>query len=157
MNCHFWLLMFLLFSSLAAQLTLEGEGVNLRVTSPAATLALTMMYLRSNNASVAARFVIPASGFALNLVHPHLLLLRVLGRSLVMWDTLQPTEAWIQAQLPPLLQVRVIRGDMIMPSCHHQSCHVSACLHQCPAQTAQHKGCAIYSTQTSVNPGVLVY
>lgn len=80
--------------------------MNLRVTSPAATLALTMMYLRSNNASVAARFIIPASGFALNLVHPHLILLRVLGRSLVMWDTLQPTEAWIQAQLPPLLQVR---------------------------------------------------
>lgn len=91
------------------QLTLEGEGVNLRVTSPAATLALTMMYLRSGNASVAARFVIPATGFALTLVHPHLLLLRVLGRALVMWDSLQPTETWIQAQLPPLLQVGVGR------------------------------------------------
>lgn len=32
-------------------------------------------------------------------------LLRVLGRALVMWDTVEPSQAWLDAQLPHLLRV----------------------------------------------------
>ena len=33
-------------------------------------------------------------------------LLCVLARALVMWNSVEPSEAWIQAQLPTLLKVR---------------------------------------------------
>ena len=34
------------------------------------------------------------------------MLLRVVGRALVLWDGVQPTQEWLQAQLPPVLRVR---------------------------------------------------
>lgn len=34
------------------------------------------------------------------------MLLRVVGRALVLWDGVQPTREWLQAQLPPVLRVR---------------------------------------------------
>ena len=92
------------------QVVLEGNLVNLDVTSPAATLALALMFLKTNDVGVAASFVIPDTHFALDYVRPNFILLRVLARSLVMWDKLLPTEAWVQQQLPRLLRV----------SMHHQ-------------------------------------
>ena len=86
-------------------MVLEGNLVNLDVTSPAATLALALMFLKTNDAGVAASFVIPDTHFALDYVRPNFILLRVLARALVMWDKLLPTEAWVQQQLPRLLRV----------------------------------------------------
>ena len=43
----------------AAQVVLEGDLVNLGVTSPAAALALGLMYLQTNDAAVAAAFHLP--------------------------------------------------------------------------------------------------
>ena len=43
------------------QVVLEGDLVNLGVTSPAATLALGLMYLQSNDAAVAAAFQLPGA------------------------------------------------------------------------------------------------
>ncbi len=88
---------------------MEGNLVNLDVTSPAATLALALMFLKTNDAGVAASFVIPDTHFALDYVRPNFILLRVLARALVLWDKLLPTEAWVQQQLPRLL--RVIHHD----------------------------------------------
>lgn len=39
-------------------------------------------------------------------VRPDHLLLRVVARALVLWDSVQPTQEWLQAQLPPLVRVR---------------------------------------------------
>ncbi len=78
--------------------------MNLDVTSPGATLALALMYLKTNDAAVAAAFEIPATHFALDFVKPLLVQLRVLARGLVMWDGVRPTRAWVQAQLPAILQ-----------------------------------------------------
>ncbi|KAK9834947.1 hypothetical protein WJX84_010452 [Apatococcus fuscideae] len=87
-----------------SQVVLEGNLVNLDVTSPAATLALALMFLKTNDVGVAASFVIPDTHFALDYVRPNFILLRVLARALVMWDKLLPTEAWVQQQLPRLLR-----------------------------------------------------
>jgi anaphase-promoting complex subunit 1 len=85
-------------------LVLEGAGVNLGVTSPGATLALGMLFLRTNDATAAARLAVPATHFALDAVRPDLLLLRVLARALILWDRVDGSEAWVEAQLPPLLR-----------------------------------------------------
>ncbi len=45
-------------------MVLEGELVNLDVTSPAATIALGLMYLNPNDEGIAKLFVLPG-GFAL--------------------------------------------------------------------------------------------
>ena len=42
-------------------MVLEGELVNLEVTSPAATLALGLMYLQTEDASVARLFALPGA------------------------------------------------------------------------------------------------
>jgi anaphase-promoting complex subunit 1 len=82
----------------------EGSGVNLGVTSPGATLALGLLFLRTNDATAAARLVIPDTHFGLDFVRPDLLLLRVLARALILWDSVQGSHAWVMAQLPPLLR-----------------------------------------------------
>jgi anaphase-promoting complex subunit 1 len=71
---------------------LEGAGVNAAVTSPAATLALTLMCLKTGDADVAGWFSLPGSVYELDLLPPSLLTLRVLGRALVMWEEVDATE-----------------------------------------------------------------
>lgn len=86
------------------QVVLEGKLVNLDVTSPAATLALGLMFLRTNDAAIAAAFSLPDTHFALDYVRPDFVMLRILARSLVMQDGVQASQAWVEAQMPPLIK-----------------------------------------------------
>lgn len=63
-----------------SQVLLEGSLVNLDVTSPAATLALTLMFLKTNDASVAGMLSLPDTTFTLDFVRPSFILLRILAR-----------------------------------------------------------------------------
>ncbi|KAK9819157.1 hypothetical protein WJX81_007920 [Elliptochloris bilobata] len=87
-----------------SQVVLEGALVNLDVTSPGATLALGLMFLKTGDAAVAAAFAVPDTRFALDYVRPDLVQLRVAARALVLWADVAPSEAWVQAQLPTLIQ-----------------------------------------------------
>lgn len=51
-----------------AQVVLEGELVNTAVTGPGATLALALMFLRTNDAAVAASFTLPTTAHTLDMV-----------------------------------------------------------------------------------------
>lgn len=86
------------------QLVIEGNIPNLDVTAPGGILGLALMYLQTNERSIAALFDIPSTAFALDFVRPDFILLRMLARSLVMWDDIEPTSAWVESQLPPLIQ-----------------------------------------------------
>ena len=79
--------------------------MNLDVTSPAATMALALMFLKTNDPAVGSSFTVPQTHFALDYVRPDFILLRVFARGLVLWDSVQPTREWVQAQLPELFQV----------------------------------------------------
>jgi hypothetical protein len=70
---------------------MEGSVVNLDVTAPGATLALGLMFLRTNDAGVAAHVRVPNTHFALDHARPDFILLRVVAHSLIMWDDIQPT------------------------------------------------------------------
>ena len=87
------------------QTLLEGRLLNLDMTSPASTIALALMFLRTNDAALAASFSPPATKFALDFARPDFIMLRVLAKNLVMWDALQPTAAWMSAQLPDIIKV----------------------------------------------------
>ncbi|GJP44122.1 hypothetical protein CLOM_g3524 [Closterium sp. NIES-68] len=89
---------------------LEGNTPNLDVTAPGAILALGMMYLQSNNEAVAARLAPPATHFALELVRPDFILLRLLARSLILWDSVVPSQAWVSAQVPAIIRAAAAAG-----------------------------------------------
>jgi anaphase-promoting complex subunit 1 len=88
---------------------LEGDMVNVDVTAPGATLALALMFLKTNNETVAARLKIPDTHFDLEYVRPDFILLRVLARSLIMWDSVSPTENWVLVQVPEIVRRNVER------------------------------------------------
>ncbi|KAI9455415.1 hypothetical protein F5148DRAFT_1288260 [Russula earlei] len=73
---------------------------DINLTSPAATIALGLMYLRTESQEVADILTIPDTIMALNRIPPNFLLLRTLSRSLILWGGISPTREWIDSQLP---------------------------------------------------------
>ncbi|KAH9056800.1 hypothetical protein EDB87DRAFT_1579082 [Lactarius vividus] len=73
---------------------------DINLTSPAATIALGLMYLRTESQEVADILTIPDTVMALNHIPPNFLLLRTLARNLILWDRITPTREWVDAQLP---------------------------------------------------------
>jgi anaphase-promoting complex subunit 1 len=81
-----------------------ADAIDTTMTAPGATLALGLMYLKTGQRDVAAVLEIPQSAFDADHVRPDMLLLRVLSRSLIMWDDINASLTWIEDQLPPYLQ-----------------------------------------------------
>ncbi|GAA5990300.1 hypothetical protein JCM10908_007305 [Rhodotorula pacifica] len=86
-----------------------GAAVDINITSPAATVAMALMYLRSERKDVAALLAIPDTIRGLDYVRPDLLLLRVISRNMVLWSQVRPTKVWIEAQVPSVLAEQVDR------------------------------------------------
>ncbi|KAG7365277.1 anaphase-promoting complex subunit 1 [Nitzschia inconspicua] len=82
----------------------EGESINTDITSPGATLALGLMYMQSGNETIASAISLPDTHFLLEYVRPDFLMLRVIARALILWDSVQPTTEWVEKQIP-----RVVR------------------------------------------------
>jgi anaphase-promoting complex subunit 1 len=78
----------------------EGDSINTDVTAPGATIALGLIYMMSGNKTIASAIALPDTHFLLEYVRPDFLMLRVIGRALILWDSVQPTKAWIESQLP---------------------------------------------------------
>ncbi|CAJ1969662.1 unnamed protein product [Cylindrotheca closterium] len=78
----------------------EGNSINTHVTAPGATLALGLMYMMSGNTTIAAAIALPDTHFLLEYVRPDFLMLRVIARSLILWDDVKPSTEWIFSQLP---------------------------------------------------------
>jgi anaphase-promoting complex subunit 1 len=85
-------------NSLLGRKTRPPFDVNL--TSPAATIALGLMYLRTERQDVADVLTIPDTVVALNRIQPSFLLLRTLARSLIMWQSVAATNEWLMTQVP---------------------------------------------------------
>ena len=64
----------------------EGPMVNLHVTAPAALLAISLMYLKSNDQEIAARITIPNSFSTIEQCNPNHILLKSLAKNLILWD-----------------------------------------------------------------------
>lgn len=81
----------------------EGDQVNIDVTAPGSTLALGLMFFGSGNEAVADWMKPPETMFLLDFVRPDLLLLRVIARGLIMWNSVEPTTEWINSQISKTL------------------------------------------------------
>lgn len=73
---------------------------DLNLTSPAATIALGMMYLKTERQSIADILTIPDTIASLNHIQPNFLLVRVLARNLIMWNKIKPNRFWLLGQVP---------------------------------------------------------
>ena len=78
----------------------EGDSINIDVTAPGATLALGLIYMKSGNETIASAIALPDTHFLLEYVRPDFLMFRVISRALILWDKVQPTDEWIEAQIP---------------------------------------------------------
>ena len=86
-------------------LLLEQAGVNHAVTLPGACIALALAYLRSNDEALASRIRIPATPTELEAeVRSDSLLFKHVTRSLILFDSIQPSLGWIESALPPFLR-----------------------------------------------------
>jgi anaphase-promoting complex subunit 1 len=74
------------------------------ITSSAATIALALMFLKSERHDVADLLEIPDTVRRLDYVRADLLLLRILGRCLVMWTAVSTSKEWVEAHLPVFLR-----------------------------------------------------
>lgn len=86
-----------------SHVVLESEHLDTDVTSPAATFALALFFLKTNNIEQARFFKIPETEQELDQIRYDFVLLRVLAKALVLWDGILPTEDWIQSMLPELM------------------------------------------------------
>jgi anaphase-promoting complex subunit 1 len=76
---------------------------DINLTSPAATIALGLMYLRTQRRDIADLLVIPDTILELNRIQPSFLLMRSVARSLIMWEAVAPSQQWMLSQVPAAL------------------------------------------------------
>lgn len=81
----------------------EGDSINIDVTSPGATIALGLMYFNTGNRAVAEWMQPPDTQYLLEFVRPDFLLLRVLAKSLILWEDIKPTKSWISSHVPNIV------------------------------------------------------
>ncbi|XP_075452467.1 anaphase-promoting complex subunit 1 [Ascaphus truei] len=81
----------------------EGDTINVDVTCPGATLALAMIYLKTNNRSIADWLRAPDTMYLLDFVKPEFLLLRTLARCLILWDDILPSSQWVNSNVPQII------------------------------------------------------
>uniref|UniRef100_A0A3Q0RVK0 Anaphase-promoting complex subunit 1 n=1 Tax=Amphilophus citrinellus TaxID=61819 RepID=A0A3Q0RVK0_AMPCI len=82
----------------------EGDTINVDVTCPGATLALAMIYLKTNNRSIADWLKPPDTLFLLDFIKPEFLLLRTLARCIIMWDEILPNTNWVKSNIPQIMR-----------------------------------------------------
>uniref|UniRef100_A0A673WB92 Anaphase-promoting complex subunit 1 n=1 Tax=Salmo trutta TaxID=8032 RepID=A0A673WB92_SALTR len=92
----------------------EGDTINVDVTCPGATLALAMIYLKTNNRSIADWLKAPDTMFLLDFIKPEFLLLRTLARCIIMWDEILPNSEWVSSNVPQNIGNPVVSEDLNM-------------------------------------------
>ncbi|KAK7522618.1 negative regulator of mitosis [Phyllosticta citriasiana] len=83
-----------------------------------AVIAVALIFMKTNNWSVAQRINIPDTLPQFDYVRADMFLLRTLARHLIMWDDIRADHAWILKNLPPeygvnhtLKQIKVLRSE----------------------------------------------
>ncbi|KAB1217628.1 Anaphase-promoting complex subunit 1 [Morella rubra] len=87
----------------AAQM-MDGTVVNIDVTAPGATIALSLMFLKTESEAIVSKLSIPQTSFELQYVRPDFIMLRVVARNLIMWSRIHPSKDWIQLQIPEIVK-----------------------------------------------------
>lgn len=74
-----------------------------KVSAPGATMALGFMFMKSQNTTIAQRVAVPQTLFLLDSVRPDIMTLRVIAQYLILWDDIQPTQAFVHSVMPEII------------------------------------------------------
>ncbi|KAG0139551.1 hypothetical protein CROQUDRAFT_101374 [Cronartium quercuum f. sp. fusiforme G11] len=85
--------------------------IDVSVTSPAATLAIALLYLKTGREEAVAMCEIPQTETRLEYIRPDLLLLRTLAKCLIRWDSIEPKMSWVEGLLPKVVMEAVRRAE----------------------------------------------
>ncbi|KAL8683055.1 MAG: hypothetical protein Q9186_000965 [Xanthomendoza sp. 1 TL-2023] len=72
----------------------------------AATVAIALIFMKTNDVTLARKIDVPDTIHQFDYVRPDILLLRTVARHLIMWDHIRPDAAWMHKQLPVAFQSR---------------------------------------------------
>lgn len=75
-------------------------------SAPGATIALGLIYLKTENEGVAAKLSVPETEKLMDYIRPDTLLLRTVAKSLILWSSIAGTHEWIALQVPLWLRDR---------------------------------------------------
>jgi anaphase-promoting complex subunit 1 len=73
--------------------------------SAGAILALTFIFMKTNDHTMARKIAVPDTRAWIEHVRPDLLLLRALAQNIILWNEIQPTLSWIWTKLPAFLKI----------------------------------------------------
>lgn len=76
---------------------------DVNITSPAATIALALMFLKTERKDVADLLEIPDNLRKLDYVRSDLILLRILGKCLICWNSVTSSKEWVESNLPKFI------------------------------------------------------
>ncbi|MQL83212.1 hypothetical protein Taro_015694 [Colocasia esculenta] len=88
---------------------MDGTQINVDVTAPGATIALSLMFMKTEREVIASQLSIPATHFDLQYVRPDFVMLRIIARNLIMWSRIQPSTDWIESQIPEMVKIGISR------------------------------------------------
>lgn len=88
---------------------LEGTQINVDVTAPGSTIALALIFLKTESEVVASRLHIPATHFELQYLRPDFIMLRIIARSLIMWSRICPSKDWIDSLVPAIVNLGIMK------------------------------------------------
>lgn len=78
-----------------------------------AILALGFIYLKLENATIAAKLLIPESEQLLDYIRPDLLLLRCLAKNLIMWRLIGNSTHWVESEIPEVLRKKYNINNLV--------------------------------------------
>lgn len=87
----------------------EEDKADINVTASGSTVALGLMYLKSERQDIAGLLEIPTSVPELQLVRPDIILARTLSRSLILWEEIKATDEWVNSVVPEFLRGLVVQ------------------------------------------------
>ncbi|XP_038980234.1 anaphase-promoting complex subunit 1 isoform X2 [Phoenix dactylifera] len=88
---------------------MDGAQINVDVTAPGATIALALIFLKTESEVMASRLHIPITHFDLQYVRPDFIMLRIIARNLIIWSRIRPSSEWIESQIPEIVKVGILR------------------------------------------------
>lgn len=94
---------YLMGDNAKCSVTQEGENFVTAITAPGALLAYALIHLRSNNELAAEKIEIPNSFYALEWARSDHLMIKILCKNLIMWDSVNGSHDWIISQVPRLI------------------------------------------------------
>lgn len=77
-----------------------------------ATIAIALIYMKTNDKSVADKIDVPETAHLFDYVRPDIFLLRTVAKNLIMWDKIHGSFEWIRDNLRPFFRSRYLMNNI---------------------------------------------